>query len=530
MDELFDNILNSKDRESEKRPYDVAANDDDSKRPHTDDESEEEEEEEIDINDIDLDQISKEDIDKMLAEADKMDAPQLDLSGIKRELLHLERAINENQKLRLKYASDPSQFEDSEYKLHEQIKRCSVFATETKIYPTLVELNFVDTIVYLLSHDNILIIIETTKLLDDLTDDNTILNDRSGNAIQLIDALIAKDIPKMLISNLPRLDKESSLHQEGVDSTVNTLSHLLELHPSLLTTYWSTDLYSQLLDRLDVESLDETSLACSELLFSLASDSGAIDAMAQKPELVDRLLVLISRWRSKDPETATEAEIVENLFNVLCLFIESPTVLPVLREKELMDLLIIPVRKRSYARVAAFKAIDYLLSNGDSADAEAFVEKKGLKFIFTALMGKNNGEAGKSWTESDKMDFESHLLSILAKLLQLPPESIAFKRVMKKFHDDDYEKCDAVLEIAARFIHQKQRFDEMVEKGELKVTKQEEEEGITEEEKILEKKIELGLHVYDLAIQILQKLTKDEPCNWHIQRKMYEQGWKFALE
>lgn len=59
-----------------------------------------------------------------------------------------------------------------------------------------------------------------------------------------------------------------------------------------------------------------------------------------------------------------------------------------LREKELMDLLIIPVRKRSYARVAAFKAIDYLLSNGDSADAEAFVEKKGLKFIFTALMGK----------------------------------------------------------------------------------------------------------------------------------------------
>ena len=56
-------------------------------------------------------------------------------------------------------------FEDSEYKLHEQIKRCSVFATETKIYPTLVELNFVDTIVYLLSHDNILIIIETTKLL-----------------------------------------------------------------------------------------------------------------------------------------------------------------------------------------------------------------------------------------------------------------------------------------------------------------------------------------------------------------------------
>ena len=56
-------------------------------------------------------------------------------------------------------------FEDSEYKLHEQIKRCSVFATETTIYPTLVKLDFVDTILFLLAHDNELIAIETAKLL-----------------------------------------------------------------------------------------------------------------------------------------------------------------------------------------------------------------------------------------------------------------------------------------------------------------------------------------------------------------------------
>ncbi len=27
-----------------------------------------------------------------------------------------------------------------------------------------------------------------------------------------------------------------------------------------------------------------------------------------------------------------------------------------------------------------------------------------------------------------------------------------FKRVMKKFHDDDYAKCDCILEICARFL------------------------------------------------------------------------------
>ena len=34
------------------------------------------------------------------------------------------------------------------------------------------------------------------------------------------------------------------------------------------------------------------------------------------------------------------------------------------------------------------QAIDYLLSAGQEEDAEAFIEKKGLKYVFPALMGK----------------------------------------------------------------------------------------------------------------------------------------------
>lgn len=54
----------------------------------------------------------------MLQEADKMEvhlaiavfnekAPRLDLSGIKQIILELEKIINENQKMRMKYATDP---------------------------------------------------------------------------------------------------------------------------------------------------------------------------------------------------------------------------------------------------------------------------------------------------------------------------------------------------------------------------------------------------------------------------------------
>lgn len=60
------------------------------------------------------------------------------------------------------------------------------------------------------------------------------------------------------------------------------------------------------------------------------------------------------------------------------------------------------------------------------------------------------------------------------------------------------------------------------------------------EEKIAEKKIELGLFVYDVgtvvecqgqtAMSILKVLVQDEACNWHIRRKIYEQGWKLEIK
>lgn len=77
----------------------------------------ENEEDDIDLDDIDLDNLTKEEIDKMLEEADKLEvlyslffeqqAPRLDMSGIKQLLLELEKAINKNQELRLKYAANP---------------------------------------------------------------------------------------------------------------------------------------------------------------------------------------------------------------------------------------------------------------------------------------------------------------------------------------------------------------------------------------------------------------------------------------
>lgn len=391
------------------------------------------------------------------------------------------------------------------------------------------KLDFVDTLLFLLCHDNILIVIETTKLLEELTDDSTIVKDVQGDAIQLIDVIRDKEVPKVLISNLNRLNRGSLIEEEGLEASVMSLTNVVEVHPEMIRSYWKNGLFEALLRHLEVESYDEVCLDCSELLFRLAGDSEGVDSLSENPEILDRFLVLLSRWRSRDPETATERELIENLFNVLCMLLQSPKVRPIVHEKEVLDLLLIPIRKHKYARMAAFKAIDYLVSNGEDRESEEVIDKGGLKYLFRSLLGKNNGSGWKTQTDSDKLEFENHILSILNRLLQLPWGSIPVKRVLKKFHENDYEYCDVIIEIVMSLRSQKKHFDELEAKGEFIPNKEEEEEGISEEEKRLEKKLDLGVHVYESAIELLKKLMKDSCCKWHLERKLYEQGCDLKL-
>lgn len=74
-----------------------------------------------------------------------------------------------------------------------------MFATEASIYPTLVKLDFISTLGYLLSHDNVVISSDVVQLLyyfihilirDDLTDEKTIYEDTTGRALELVDTIV----------------------------------------------------------------------------------------------------------------------------------------------------------------------------------------------------------------------------------------------------------------------------------------------------------------------------------------------------
>ena len=66
------------------------------------------------LEDMPLEDLDEEAIARMLEEADKEEVSEVDATGVKQLLLALERKINRNQMMRVKFPDQPERFVDSE--------------------------------------------------------------------------------------------------------------------------------------------------------------------------------------------------------------------------------------------------------------------------------------------------------------------------------------------------------------------------------------------------------------------------------
>lgn len=75
----------------------------------------------IRFEDMALEDLDEEAIARMLEEADKEEVSEVDATGVKQLLLLLERKINRNQMMRVKFPDQPARFVDSEVGVCAQI-------------------------------------------------------------------------------------------------------------------------------------------------------------------------------------------------------------------------------------------------------------------------------------------------------------------------------------------------------------------------------------------------------------------------
>ena len=89
-------------------------------------------------------------------------------------VLKLEKTITKNNELRSRYPDQPLKFVESEADLDEEIKNLTQLSSVPELYPELIKLHAVDSIVSLIQHENTDISIAAIELLNELTDEDVV--------------------------------------------------------------------------------------------------------------------------------------------------------------------------------------------------------------------------------------------------------------------------------------------------------------------------------------------------------------------
>lgn len=89
-------------------------------------------------------------------------------------LLNFEKKINKNQKLRMKYPTDPEKFMESEVELNDQIQELYAIAAYPELYIDFIGNGSLPSVLGMITHENTDISISTIGLLQEMLESDTI--------------------------------------------------------------------------------------------------------------------------------------------------------------------------------------------------------------------------------------------------------------------------------------------------------------------------------------------------------------------
>ncbi|KAG0535644.1 hypothetical protein BDA96_04G383300 [Sorghum bicolor] len=417
----------------------------------------------------------------------------LDLRAAKRLLLAFERRLRDNLEARMKYPDDPARFADSEIALHAETDRLRLLAGAPELFPDLVPIGLASSLASLLTHDNVDLAAAAASLLADLTDSE---DPSDLAAVQaLADALVDANALDLLVHNLSRFSETDSDEAEAVHNTLAVLENLLDLRPNLADKVCDgTKLLRWLLSRLKAREFDANKQYASEILAILLQNSPANQKRLGQINGVDALLQAVAMYKSRDPKTSDEEEMLENLFDCLCC------VLMPLENKERfvkaegVELMIIIMKQKKLAYSSAIRTLDFAMTKFPPA-CERFVDVLGLKTAFAAFMGKIPVNK-KNKKESYQEELEERIISLIASLFGGISKGSRRMRLLGKFVENECEKIDRLMEFYTRYSDRVKEETERLDSLDLEDLEMDDDERYN-------RKLEAGLYTLQLIALIL---------------------------
>ncbi|XP_030474670.2 uncharacterized protein LOC115692055 [Syzygium oleosum] len=425
----------------------------------------------------------------------------LDLKTLKKLVLAFERRLKENIEARLKYPDQPERFADSEIELHEELQKLKVLAGGPELYPDLVSLNTIPSVLGLLGHDNTDIAIDVVQLLQDLTDED-VLEDNDEPARVLVDALVENNVLELLVQNLHRLSESDPDEMAAVYNTLATIENLIEVKPAVAELVCEkTKLFRWLLTKIKQKEFDGNKQYASEILAILLQNSKANQKKLGQMNGVDAMLQAVAMYKSKDPKTQDEEEMLENLFDCLCCLVMPLENKERFLKAEGVELMIIIMKQKKSAYGSAIRALDFAMTKFPPA-CERFVDVLGLKTAFATFMGKIP-QYKKNKKERYQEDLEERIISLIASLFDGISRGSRRERLLSKFVENEYEKIDRLVELYVRYSDRVKAVTERLNQLEFDDLEIDEDERYN-------RRLESGLYTLQLIAVILGHLWCSE--------------------
>ena len=387
----------------------------------------------------------------------------LDSGGVKRMLLNFEKKVLRNQEMRIKFPDLPEKFMESEIELNEEVQKLHVIATVPEHYAILSELNVVETLVGLLSHDNSDIAIAVIDLLQEMTDVDA-LNDSEEEAMGLMDALLNQQLIAVLVQNLERLDEKVREESDGVHNALAIIENMTEFKSAeVCSCAGEQGLLPWLLKRIRLRPYDANKLYATEILAILLQGNETNQRLLGEKEGIDVLLQALAYYKRREPGSLDEVEMLENLFDCLC----SALMFTPNRERFLkgegLQLMILMLREKSQSHRSALKVLNHAMCGAEGVEnCTKFVEVYGLRSLFPLFM--KNPKRSRKGVGGSPQEYEEHVCAIMASLFR-NVEGNGRERLIGKFVENDHEKVDRLMELHFHYLQKLRNEDCLFPKG-----------------------------------------------------------------
>ncbi|KAI8045371.1 hypothetical protein M5D96_001551 [Drosophila gunungcola] len=393
-------------------------------------------------------------------ENEEADGDVLDEQSLKKLILVFEKRNLKNQEMRIKFADSPEKFMDSELELHTVIQELKGVATVPDLYPLLVELHGLHSLLELLAHQNTDIAVAVVDLLQEVTDVD-ILGESQEGAESLIEALRKEQICALLVQNLERLNEQVKEESDGVHNTLAIVENLTEIDSEFVKEAAEQGLLAWLLKRLRGKSpFDPNKLYCSEILSILIQTENDNRLLLGSLDGVDVLLQQLAVYKRHDPGSNEEQEYMQNLFNCLCSALMARENRDRFLSGEGLQLMNLMLREKKMSRNGSLKVLDHAMAGQDGRDnCNKFVEILGLRTIFPLFM-KTPKRNKQRLISAD--EHEEHVTSVIASMLR-NCKGTHRQRMLAKFTENDHEKVDRLLELHLKYLAKVEAIDKEID-------------------------------------------------------------------